>query len=492
MASVSQEQRERQDYRSQHCKLFPESCYRYNGQLNSKIFESHQRPALGEAGQREPQQQQDQIARPSPTKLVTNSKFNAPEKKKSVSHEQRESEVIDVLKDNLPLQQLKYRKVAKVAMKDDANLQQLQDDMFLISGKQDVPNYEEILAGKKFRVYTNDAEGKLRITFEGSKGTPEDINNVLNVIKNKKLVGKDIEEEEAFLAELFKNGSKKVMFEGKEYSDIKMLGHSLGAFKARKYGAKYGVDSELLNAHIMPWNEFGRTAARTDMHTIITDPLDLKYLIQPTDKLSHTYYQPLESTELKFAKQRIGESSEPAFIDPHYDVSWQNLDRQDQSEIAELLKTKYPSILANTGIAALGIAGSIYEASTNKDYDPRTDPMLGGANEAGVVGFNIDPDYQWGDTAPSSPADWLIWKALQPITKAIASSSNPVQDLALDKKIEQESGTTLSSKLYTFTYKGDEYFYQKDNLGNPTWFSDNGAPLDQAVKDAYAASLGGG
>lgn len=461
----------RQDYRSQHCRLFPESCYIYNGQLNSKIFES-------QAGQqRQPQQQQ---ARTTPIKTVKNSKFNVPPKKK-------ESEVIEALKDNLPLQNLKYRKVGKVATKDDAKLQELQDNMFLISGKQDVPGYEEILAGKKFRVYTNDAEGKLRITFEGAKGTAEDTKNVLNVIKNKKLVGKDIEEEEAFLAELFKNGSKKVIFEGKEYTDIKMLGHSLGGFKARKYGAKYGVDSELLNAHIMPWNKFEATAARTDMHTIITDPLDLKYLIQPTDKLSHTYYQPLESSELKFAKQRIGESSEPTFIDPHYDVSWQNLDREDQSEIAELLKTKYPSILANTGIAALGIAGSIYEAATNKDYDPRTDPMLGGANEAGVVGFNIDPDYQWGDTAPSSPADWLIWKALQPLVKNIASSSNPDQDLALGKKIEEESGTTLSSKLYTFDYKGEEYFYQKDTLGNPTWFSDNGAPLDQAVKDAYAA-----
>jgi hypothetical protein len=109
--------------------------------------------------------------------------------------------------------------------------------------------------------------------------------------------------------------------------------------------------------------------------------------------------------------------------------------------------------------------------------------MLGAANDGGI--FNLDPDYQWGDTAPTGPADWLIWKGLQPLVNAIASPSNPDVALKNAEAFEKAGGSTLSSELFTFNYNGEDYYYQKDANGNPTWFSDNGAPLSQDVKDAY-------
>jgi len=464
----------RQDYRSQHCRLFPENCFTYNGQLNSKIVANpiQSQPRSENSGQR---------LNPTTAKFVPKSKFNPATKPK----EKSTINPFSLIGDAKPFQSLKYRNVAKVAKNSDPRLKQLQDDMFLISGAKDVDGYETVIEGQKFKLHVNPEEQKMRITFEGAQGTPEDTLNVLNIVKNKKLVGKDVEEEEAFLAELFKNGTKSVEFDGVVYNDIKMLGHSLGGFKARKYGAKYNIDSELLNAHIMPWNKFESTTAQTNMHTIVTDPLDFKYLIQPTDSLTHTYYQPLQPDELEFAKNRIGDTREPSIIDPHYSVSFQDLDREDQSELTEIFKTRYPELFANAGIAALGIAGSIYEAANNKDYDPKTDPMLGAANEAGIVGFNIDPDYQWGDTAPSGPADYLIWKSLQPFVKAVASPTNPDLALKNDEALEKAGGSTLSSELYTFDFGGEEYYYEKDSSGSPIWFSDDGKPLSQDVKNAY-------
>ena len=145
------------------------------------------------------------------------------------------------------------------------------------------------------------------------------------------------------------------------------------------------------------------------------------------------------------------------------------------------MKTHYPEF----GIGVVGIAGSIYNASTDPHYDPKTDPLLGSASELGMVGLNIDPNYEWSDKAPpSSGVDWLIWKALNPIAKSIASSSNPMQVEEMGKRIEKESGSTLDSPLYNFSYNGDKYYYQKDSSGNPIWFTE-GEPMRQDVKDAY-------
>lgn len=376
-------------------------------------------------------------------------------------------------------------RVGKLSKEKD--LQELEDMMFLVSNKRDVEGYELIGEGKKFRVYTNPEEGKMRITFEGARGTPADNLNVKNVIKNKPIVGEDVKEEEAFLAELFKNGTKKIHFEGNDYTDIKLIGHSLGGYKARKYGAEYDVPVELLNAHVMPWNTFEETTAPVNFHTIITDPVDMKFLLQPKDNITHTYYQPLEANELAFARQRLGETAEPSVLDPHYDVSFQNLDREEQSAIAETIKTKYPEMIGNTVAGGLALAGSIYNASTDPNYDPRTDPMLGSAGESGMIGLNLDPDYEWKDSAPPSGGfDWLIWKTLNPLAKEIASSSNPDQLQSLGEQIEREAGSTLTSPLYTFEFQGEEYYYQKDSNGNPIWFSEGG-PLSQDIKDAYEA-----
>jgi hypothetical protein len=369
---------------------------------------------------------------------------------------------------------LKYREVGKVATNDDPKLADLQDSMDLISGKE-TNGYEELFNGKKFRVYTKDQN--LRITFEGSKGTPEDTKNVLNVVKNKPLEGEDIQEETEFLDDLLGETSVPNI-NGVDYTDVKFLGHSLGGYKARSYGAKYDVDSEILNGHIMPWNKFEATTAKADMHTIITDPLDLKYLIQPKGNLTHTYYQPLVRNQ------------ETTFITPHYGESWNNLPRQEQTEIAEIFKTEYPSLFANAGIASLSVAGSIYSASNDRNYNPTNDPMLGSATEAGIVGLNIDPDYQWGDEAPTSEADYIIWKSLQPIVKATASKSNPVQAAQADKRIEAAAGSNVSGSVNTFTYKGKEYYYTKDSSGAPEWYSESGSgPLSQDIKDAYNASV---
>jgi len=406
--------------------------------------------------------------------------FNKPILTKSVTKSES-LKALGLLGTKTATNYLKTIRVARVAKNDDPKMKDLEDTMFLISGKKEVPGYRFEMEGHKFAVYTNPEERKLRITFEGARGTKEDFKNVLNVIKNKPLEGEDVKQEEAFLANLFQNGTKKIHIDDEVYDDIKFLGHSLGGYKARYYGAKYNIDSELLNAHIMPWNTFPETTAKVNMHTIINDPVDMKFSIQPSENITHTYYQPLTKESTVFARQRLGEPENSSFLDPHYDISWQNLSREEQSGLTQAMKTHYPEF----GIGVVGIAGSIYNASTDPHYDPKTDPLLGSASELGMVGLNIDPNYEWSDKAPpSSGVDWLIWKALNPIAKSIASSSNPMQVEEMGKRIEKESGSTLDSPLYNFSYNGDKYYYQKDSSGNPIWFTE-GEPMRQDVKDAY-------
>jgi hypothetical protein len=388
-------------------------------------------------------------------------------------------------------------KFVRVANVSNSIPEYLTDYSKLVKGEE-TADYHLIHGGSEssFNVFEKGPNrDELYIAFKGATGSDQDTKNVFNVIKNKSLEGPSVEAEKNYLDNLFKSG------EIENYKSVKFVGHSLGGYKARLYGAKYNVDTELLNAHILPYNSFEPTSAETNFHTIITDPLDFKMLIQPKTAteiegaVNHTYYQPL--TEEGYKSAFGGSTSDSRFVEPHYAESWSNLPRETQNDLTESFKIKYPEMFANTAVAGISIAGSIYQAIHDPNYNPATDPMLGGATETGIVGFNIDPDYSWGSTAPSGGFDWLIWKSLQPIVKATASESNPLQDLATAKRIEVISGTdssdikgtTLSSKLYTFNYAGQDYYYQKDDSGNPTWFAESGQVLSQDIKDAYFKTL---
>lgn len=367
-----------------------------------------------------------------------------------------------------------------------------------IKGEKLPPGFEVILEGDRFKVIVNPDSGILRVAFQGAQGSPEENANVTEIFTSvrPKLKGEQVQQEEEFLSELFKNGTKNVELDGHIYNDIKFIGHSLGGFKARQYGAEWGIDSEILNGHILPWNVFKPTDAQVNMHTIITDPGDFKGWMQPTENITHTYYQPPTQEEMTFAHTLAGEPVPPEGVlgsvgrglEPHILTAWEDLDRDTQSSITEALKLNYPEFFANTTVASLSIAGSIYQAATDPNYNPATDPGLGGATEFGNLGINLDTDYGWSDASPpSSGLDWLVWKSLSPLAKAIASPSNPDQALANAEGLEAAGGSTLSSELYTFDYKGNEYYYQKDSQGKPIWFSE-GEPLSVDIKNAYFES----
>jgi len=458
------------DINPEFCRLYPERCI-YNGRLNTNIFISENSAVIP----RSTKQNEGQSVKPTAPKTVINSKFNAP--------------ILQNYKKPLlaPFEKFKvfsiFRNVAEVS---DSVPQYLTDYSKLVKGKE-TGGYIGLKGGpdSSFSVYTKGDE--LLVAFRGSTGSTEDTKNVFNVIKNKNLTGDSAKAEQEFLEDLFKSG--KANFLGKEYSNVKFVGHSLGGYKARKYGAKYDVDTELLNAHVLPYNSFEPTTAETNFHTIVTDPLDFKMLIQPSEAtisegaINHTYYQP--PTKKAYAEAFGGEDSDPRFMEPHYAESFDNLPREIQNDLTESYKVTYPEMFGNTAVAGLSLASSIYQAIHDPNYNPAFDPMLGSAPETGLIGLNIDPDYQWSDSAPPTGADWLIWKALQPLSKAIASPSNPDVALKNAEAFAEAGGSTLSSELFTFNYNGEDYYYQKDAKGDPTWFSDNGAPLSQEIKDAY-------
>ena len=372
---------------------------------------------------------------------------------------------------------LKTQRVGKVSSEFPKKLENL------VRGISDRPvkGFETIFEGKQFNMSLNPKTKEMRINFKGaSPGEP----NVPRIIKNQKIYGPDVTEEREFLKALgLKNG--KAEFEGVDYN-VTLVGHSYGGYKARLYGAETNTPAEVFNGHIMPWSTFPKTESPVNYHTIITDPVDFKFLERLDSNVTHTYYQPLTPDSTELSRKIVGSPSEgPSFMDPHYAIAWEDLDRETQSSIVEAIKTKYPEI----GIAAIALAPSIYAAATDPNYNPQTDPLLGGVTELGPLGINLDPNYQWSDIAPPTGGlDWIIWKTLNPLAKAIASPTNPVQAETTAKDIETVGNLKDLSKVQTFTYNGEEYYYRPDITGAPIWYSINGAPLSQDIKNAFEQS----
>jgi hypothetical protein len=369
---------------------------------------------------------------------------------------------------------LKSQRVGKLSKDFPSKL----EDLMRGVGERNVSGFKTELKGEKFNVSINPKTKEMRINFQGAG---ENEANVMRIVKNQPISGTDVTEERQFLKDLgLKNG--KATYEGVTY-DVKLVGHSYGGYKARLYGAETNTPSEVFNGHIMPWNNFPKTEAPVRYHTIINDPTDFKFLERLDPNVSHTYYHPLTPESQALAKEIVGTSPEPSILDPHYAVAWEDLDRSTQNDIITAIKTKYPEL----GVGALALAPSIYAAATDPNYNPQTDPMLGNLNETGPLGVNLDPNYQWSDTAPPTGGlDWLIWKTLSPLAKSIASPTNPAQAEAESKRIEKLGNQGDLAPVQTFTYNGDEYYY-RGSTSAPVWYSVNGAPLSQDIKDAFNA-----
>lgn len=341
--------------------------------------------------------------------------------------------------------------------------------------KRNVRGFETELEGKKFNISINKTTKEMRINFEGASPTDD---NVMRILKNKKIIGPDVEEERAILKALnLKNG--KATLDGIDY-EVKLIGHSYGGYKARLYGAETNSPSEIFNGHIMPYNTFPKTEAQANMHTILTDPTDLKFLENLPNNVSHTYYQPLTPESVETSKAVNGVVSEPSFMDPHRATAWEDLDRETQESLIADIKTKWPEF----GIGIVALAPSIYEASTNPDYDPSSDPMLGSINS--LVGENTDPDYQWSDlNPPTGSFDYIIWRTLHPLTEAIASPTNEMKAKEhAEEIINSENNKYYTGPLETFTYKGEDYNYKNIN-GSVMWLPLEGTSIPDEVINAY-------
>ena len=369
------------------------------------------------------------------------------------------------------IEKLKTRRVGKLTNSFPPKLEEL---MRGVSGRP-VKGWALELEGQEFNIYINETLKQMRINFRGARGSP----NVINIIKNKPIHGTDVTQEREILKELqLKNGKAEI--DGVEYS-VTLVGHSYGGYKARLYGAETNTPAEIFGGHIMPYNKFPKTEAKVNYHTIINDPVDFKFLEKLDSNVSHTYYQPLTAESQVLSAQIVGASTEPSILNSHYAKAWEDLDRETQFSIIADLKTKYPEL----GIGIVALAPSIYASATDPNYDPKTDPLLGGATELGFLGVNIDPNYEWSDISPPTGGlDWLIWKSLHPLTEAIASPSNPMKALEKDQNIEKIANKN-DVPVSTFTYNGEEYYYKKDTDNKTIWFSVNGVPLSQEIKDAY-------
>lgn len=78
-------------------------------------------------------------------------------------------------------------------------------------------------------------------------------------------------------------------------SKITFAGYSKGGYLAKYWGSKFGIDQDLLNAHVFPYNTFEPTTATTRFHTIATDETNFKYVlpnVASSDRKEEHYIYP--------------------------------------------------------------------------------------------------------------------------------------------------------------------------------------------------------
>ena len=133
------------------------------------------------------------------------------------------------------------------------------------------------------KVYTSESMKKAYIAFDAYKGSgAEDIKLTLRDIPLNRT--KSIRNNEQFSDA----AQTEIETQMKELSskgyNIEFVGYSRGGYAATHWGTLFDIDTQTLNAHIMPTNEFPKIASSKIVHhTIVNDPVNFKYGIHSSN-----------------------------------------------------------------------------------------------------------------------------------------------------------------------------------------------------------------
>lgn len=241
---------------------------------------------------------------------------------------------------------------------------------------------------------------------------------------------------------------------------IKFHGHSYGAYLARYFGQKFGVDQELLNAHTFPWNTFPEppNATAANFHTTITDPTDFKHVLPYERGGENHFYYP--GNETARDEGLFGQS-----LDGHYIKSF---DVSQPKTMNQFLKAKTVARAVGAGLLALNVVGAVEDAKAGADPTNVNSGGEGisGFTELAFVGVNPDPEATWSDERPpKSGLDWLAYQAVQPVKGVLKDlTGRSEEEKYLPEVVEGTVSTTpdewqtgLTVERYGKTYHDVEY-----------------------------------
>ena len=260
-------------------------------------------------------------------------------------------------------------------------------------------------------VLQNSQSKKALINFRGISGKdPAHMKaNVFNhIIRGKDTVvqnSKNFRETDAVLEHIIPSLQK-------EGYTIQMNGHSYGGYKARYFGAKYNQPAELLNAHIFPWNKFPRAKKTANFHTIVSDPTNFKHIYANVPKNENHFVYP--ETQIPKTKK---------LLSGHYVSAFTGKERTFSNLQKYLNNVGY----LNTALGAAAVGGGIADMIHKKNPTDRiSQGLTGNLTETGMLGYNIDPDYQWSDEHPPNfGIDWALYHATKGLTELAGLHKNP-------------------------------------------------------------------
>ena len=221
----------------------------------------------------------------------------------------------------------------------------------------------------------------------------------------------------------------------KQGYSIQFNGHSYGGYKARYFGAKYNQPVELLNAHIFPWNKFPNTTKPINFHTIVNDPTNFKHI-----------FGDLPRNERHWIYPEAGSPNSGTLLSGHYISAFTGRERNFTNLQKYLKNVGY----IKTALGGLAVGGGIADIAQKKDPTQTiAQGLTGNLTETGMLGYNIDPDYQWNDdNPPNFGMDWALYHTTKGITDLIGRPEQkfPKAQLASNNNMANQTSGTWEGK----------------------------------------------
>ncbi len=381
-----------------------------------------------ESGIKVPQRTFDDILIPERRKVIDRTKIKHPHKGKGVDIARS---VISGAKKQYKLTDPLYVKEIPEELSDIALAIEDPEKFVNLNREWDLLDNNQFLG---HNILLNDNTKDIWVNFHGFDGRENWSENVFKHIPMNKL--DKLKNSEDFIKndELLTELEKQAKARGYK---ITYNGHSYGGAKAKYFGTKFNRDQNLFNAHIFPWNNFGKTKAKSVYHTTITDPTDFKHFLPKPipDNETHFYYPGNVEPEVKDTFGRM--------LDGHY-ISSFNKEEKTLSNFS-----RYMNNIGFLGTLGMGLSAVSTAQQVKQKEDPTRDisQASAGFTDFGMVGLNPDPDYQWSDEKPPQFGfDWLLYKSVQPLKNAFMTKER--------RKEEEEIKTQQRLKERTERVQG--------------------------------------